>query len=93
MECKGNQRRVLRLFDLPGGQEAQVVAVDPILDRFQRRRLLDLGLTRGARVRPEFCSSFGDPRAYQVRGTLIALRGEQAACVWVQLPEEGNERL
>lgn len=87
-ECK--RKRTLRLFDLPSGREAQVILVDRTLDGFQRRRLLDLGLTPGARVCPEFCSSFGDPRAYRVRGVLIALRRRQAASVWVQILEEGG---
>lgn len=87
-DCEWNRKRTLRLFDLPSGREAQVVLVDRTLDGFQRQRLLDVGLTRGARVRAEFCSSFGDPRAYRVRGVLIALRQEQAASVWVQFLED-----
>jgi Fe2+ transport system protein FeoA len=27
---------------------------------------------------------FGDPRGYRVRGTLIALRKDQAAQIWVK---------
>jgi len=35
-------------------------------------------------VSPELTNSFGDPRAYRVRGTLIALRREQARFIWVR---------
>ena len=42
-----------------------------------RRRLLDLGFTPGAEVECVLVSPFGEPRAYRVRGTLIALRPEQ----------------
>ncbi len=38
------------------------------------RRLIDLGLIRGTRVTCVAESPAGDPRAYLIRGTLIALR-------------------
>lgn len=74
----------LPLSQLPDGQEAEVVAIDPAVQGFTRRRLLDLGLTPGAKVRPELRPFFGDPRAYHVRGTLIALRNDQAERIWVR---------
>lgn len=43
------------------------------------RRLADLGLTRGARVTCALQSPAGDPRAYLIRGALIALRRTDAA--------------
>ena len=46
-----------------------------------RRRLMDLGLTPGARVTCLFSAPSGDPRAYMVRGSVIALRREDAAGV------------
>jgi DtxR family Mn-dependent transcriptional regulator len=75
---------VLPLSELPDQTEAEVVALDEAVQGFTRRRLLDLGLTPGARVYPEIRNFFGDPRAYRVRGTLIALRREQAANIWVK---------
>ena len=75
---------LIRLAHLADGEEAEVVALDPDCRGFSRRRLLDLGLTPGARVRVELSPAFGDPRAVRVRGTLIALRTEQAAQVWVR---------
>lgn len=73
-----------RLADLADGEEAEVAALDPGCRGFSRRRLLDLGLTPGARVRVELSPAFGDPRAVRVRGSVIALRREQAAQVWVR---------
>lgn len=78
---------VLRLSDLASGQLAEVVALDPGLRGFMRRRLLDLGFTPGARVRPDLTTFAGDPRAYRVRGTTIALRYEQSARVMVRAVE------
>jgi len=41
-------------------------------------------MTPGTRIHPELRSFFGEPRAYRVRGTLIALRNDQAAQTWVK---------
>ncbi len=73
-----------RLSDLAMGEEAEVVLLDGELRGFTRRRLLDLGLTPGARVTAVLSNAFGDPRAFRVRGTTIALRKEQARHVWVK---------
>jgi len=70
--------RLRRLSDLASGEQAVVSAIEPALQGFTRRRLLDLGLTPGAVVTRETASLFGDPVAYRVRGSLIALRREQA---------------
>jgi DtxR family Mn-dependent transcriptional regulator len=75
---------VRRLSELASGELAEVVALDPDCRGFMRRRLLDLGFTPGARVRPDLTTFAGDPRAYRVRGTTIALRREQSARVLVR---------
>lgn len=80
---------VLRLSDLPNKIPARVVGLDEACQGFSRRRLMDLGFTDGATIRPFLRTFAGDPRAYEVRGTLIALRNDQASQVLVQpLPEE-----
>lgn len=83
-EVPGPAGELIQLADLPDGEEAEVVALDSDCRGFSRRRLLDLGLTPGARVRVELSPAFGEPRAVRVRGTLIALRREQAVQVWVR---------
>jgi DtxR family Mn-dependent transcriptional regulator len=75
---------LVRLSDLALGEEAEVALLDRELRGFTRRRLLDLGLTPGARVTAVLSNAFGDPRAFRVRGTTIALRREQARHVWVR---------
>jgi DtxR family Mn-dependent transcriptional regulator len=77
-------RSIRRLSDLAAGQLGEVVALDPGLRGFMRRRLLDLGFTPGARVRADLTTFAGDPRAYRVRGTTIALRRDQSARVLVR---------
>lgn len=46
-----------------------------------RRRLLDLGLVRGTKITPVFKSPSGDPTAYEIRKTLIALRKEDSCLI------------
>lgn len=46
-----------------------------------RRRLLDLGFTEGSKVKAIRRSPLGDPTAYLVRGSLIALRVEEASLI------------
>lgn len=75
---------VRRLSEVAAGHLAEVVALDPACRGFMRRRLLDLGFTPGARVRPDLTTFAGDPRAYRVRGTTIALRRDQSARVLVR---------
>ncbi len=79
------QQSLLTLDRLPQGREAEVVQIDETVQGFTRRRFLDLGLTPGARIVPELSNFFGDPRAYRVRGTLIALRRDQAEKIWVRV--------
>lgn len=75
---------VVPLTQLPDGAAADIVALDPSFRGFARRRLLDLGFTPGARVRSELQTFTGDPRAYRLRGTTIALRREQSDRVLVK---------
>lgn len=49
-----------------------------------RRRLLDLGLVKGTKIIPVFKSPSGDPIAYEVRKTLIALRKEDTKFITLQ---------
>jgi DtxR family transcriptional regulator, Mn-dependent transcriptional regulator len=72
------------LAELEDLQPAEVIALDESCQGFTRRRFLDLGLTPGAQVCPELRTFFGDPRGYRVRGTLIALRSDQAVKIWVR---------
>ena len=73
------------LSALRPGQQATVSALADTLQGFTRRRLLDLGLTPGVAICAELPSMFSDPVAYRVRGTLIALRREQAEQVLITL--------
>ena len=48
-----------------------------------RRRLLDLGFIKGACIMPVLDSPTHNPRAFFIRGTLIAIRNEDANSIMV----------
>jgi DtxR family Mn-dependent transcriptional regulator len=85
------QPGVVPLAELPDGVSAEIVALDEACQGFTRRRLLDLGMTPGTELHSDMRTFFGDPRAYRVRGTLIALRREQAEQIWVR-PVQASSR-
>ena len=67
------------LAALQQGEWALVEAVGG--ESTMRRRLMDLGLIAGTRVTCLGKSPAGDPAAYLIRGTVIALRRADAAAV------------
>ncbi|AFS79220.1 ferrous iron transport protein A [Gottschalkia acidurici 9a] len=63
-----------------------VVKIDSILTTGEhRRRILDLGLIPGSIVTIERSSPSGNPIAYRIRGSLIALRNEEAQSIKVNI--------
>ena len=71
------------LSSLKAGEQARVVSLSPRLRGVERRRLMDLGILPGTKVRAELVSTGGDPVAYRIRGALIALRREQSDLIFV----------
>lgn len=71
------------LVALDMGETAEVTGLSPACQGIQRRRLLDLGIVPGTLVSAELSAMGGDPRAFVVRGALIALRRDQQA--WVRI--------
>jgi DtxR family Mn-dependent transcriptional regulator len=65
------------------GERAVVVGIARSCRGQQRRRLMDLGIVPGSTIVPEMASVGGDPVAYRIRGSLIALRRSQAQQVYV----------
>lgn len=51
----------------------------------QRRRLLDLGFIKDTQVKVIRKSPLGDPTAYLIRKSLIALRKEEASNLLVEI--------
>lgn len=74
-------RALSNLTSLPSGGSAVVREVGGHPDL--RCRLQEMGFTPGCPVRLVAKAAFGGPMAFQVRGTLVALRKSDAACVEV----------
>lgn len=70
------------LNELRRGQAARVLGLSAAGVFGQRLR--DLGLTDGTMVYCVQESPLGDPRAFLIRGAVIALRGEDSAKVLVE---------
>ncbi len=79
----------LRLCSLRPGERARVRSLERDMDRDMRRRLTDLGLIPGTEVACVGESPAGDPKAYRVRGTVLAIRREDAWAVRIT-PEGGT---
>ena len=76
MQETGEERT---LSSLKVGQSGIVHTVSAKGD--MRRRLQDLGLVHGTRVDCVGISPLGDPKAFRIRGAVIALRRTDAATV------------
>ncbi len=72
----------MTLADLKKGELARIRRIH--LEGLERRRLLDLGFTPGTEVQLVMKSAFGDPIAFWVRNTKIALRKKQAKKIEVE---------
>ena len=77
------------LADLSPGSACQIVSLE--LSGLLRRRILDLGIVPGTMIRCIRRGPSGDPTAYLVRETLIALRREDAAQISVRKLSNGEE--
>ncbi len=73
----------MQLSLLPLGSKAKVSKLNVYGNI--RRRMLDLGLIPDTTVETVQISPAGDPKAYYIRGAVIALRKEEASKVQVQI--------
>lgn len=69
------------LAEIPRGASAIVRTVGGHPDL--RSRLQEMGFTPGCPVQLVAKAAFGGPLAFHVRGTLVALRKADAACVGI----------
>lgn len=70
-----------RLNNLAVGEQGEVLSL--AAHGQERRRMLDLGLIPGTVVAALHRAPQGDPVAYFIRGTVIALRAEDAAKILI----------
>lgn len=74
------------LDSLPLSKSAYISALN--VEGALRRRLLDLGFSVGNKIIPLYSSPLGDPIAYNIMGSVIALRKETASHIEIT---EGNQ--
>jgi len=72
----------MTLADTQRGDRVSIVALR--ITGAERRRLMDLGFVPGTELRVGIRSPLGDPVAYHLRGSVVALRAAQAALIEVE---------
>lgn len=75
-------KKLITLNILPIGNIGKIK--DIMLHGIPKRRMLDLGMITDTYIKSIMKSPAGDPIAYQIRGTLIALRNEEASQIIVE---------
>ena len=83
MESKEDtHRKQINLNDLKINQKGKIEEITN--NGTIKRRLLDLGLVKGTQIIPVLVSPSKDPRAFLVRGSIIAIREEDAQNILVR---------
>lgn len=59
-------------------------------NNFVKRRLLDLGMIKGTKIKALFKSPLGDPTAYLIRGSIIALRAKDTKNILICLDGDSS---
>ncbi len=78
----------LTLDNLPEGKGGYISSIN-ICGRF-RRRLLDLGFTEGAFITCLYTAPLGDPSAYSILGSTIALRKSSASLINISTASQND---
>lgn len=75
------EREMHPLDRLQRGRSGRIQQITAEAD--MRRRLMDMGFVQGTEITNVYTAPSGEPAAYLVRGSVIALRRSDAACVVV----------
>jgi DtxR family Mn-dependent transcriptional regulator len=78
------RREQTTLADLEIGEEGIVKGISSECKGIKRKRMLDLGIIPGTIVKVELRSPTGDPTAYLIKNSLIALRKSQAKMIEIE---------
>lgn len=74
---------IKRLDMLYKGESGRVRAVNT--EGGMRRRFMDMGITAGTRIECVGVSPLGDPKAFSVRGAVVAIRKEDSAGIDIEV--------
>lgn len=82
MKEKGNIMHKNTLNELKKGEKAVIKALE--IEGSMKRRLLDIGLIKDSIVECVLESPLKDPKAYWIRGALIAIRNSDAKKIYIE---------
>jgi ferrous iron transport protein A len=71
----------LRLSELKSGEEGVVIKIDEIGS--VRRRIMDMGIVRGSKVKVLCRAPLGDPMELEIRDYKLTLRRREAENIFV----------
>ncbi|MEN3014664.1 MAG: FeoA domain-containing protein [bacterium] len=84
-EIEQNISNITTLDKLKINEKAKIIGISFYIRGEQKRRLLELGISRNSIIQPVYNNMLGDdPRVYKIRNTLLALRKEQSKKIYVQ---------
>ena len=73
--------KIISLNELKIGNSATIYSISN--KSTLKRRLEDLGITKGSIIKYEFSSPFKDPKAYLIKGCTIAIRDDDSKYIMV----------
>lgn len=71
------------------GEKARVFEIDESSNLY--RRFLDIGITKNSKIECMLISPWNNPKAYLIRGAIIAIRNEDAKAIQIRNIEVVNE--
>ncbi len=71
-----HRKMIQTLHQLPLNQIGMIQSISDTLPC--KQRLLDFGFVTGSQIKPLFRSCFQNPTAYEIRGSILAIRKEDA---------------
>jgi len=79
-----DEKKLGRLSSLKENETASIIGLSKESRGENRRRLLDLGFVKGAKVSIDLLNPLKEPTAYLIKGTTIALRNNQASHILIK---------
>lgn len=66
------------------GQKCQIISIE-ITDKKRKRHLLDMGLTRGAKIKIKRIAPMGDPVSIELRGYILSVSKKDLSQIIVMI--------
>ena len=84
------EENIARLSGLKKNETAEIIGISKESRGESRRRLLDLGFVKGSKIKIDLMNPLGEPNAYLIKGTSIALRKELASKILIKKMNHDN---